>query len=114
MPHLINTITIRQDRGDLTMIEKVLPFQIRRVFYIYNVPPSTQRGGHAHKKNMLAMIAVNGKCLVLGDNWQFTLDSPTKCLILDPSDWHQVIYEAPNTVLLHLCSEEHDPEDYIR
>lgn len=117
MAHLINIKTVRDGRGDISIIEKELPFEIKRVFYIYNVPGDKKRGGHRHHKNIQALICVNGSCVVSADNGSkqedFLLDAPEKCLILEPEDWHTMSGFAPGTVLLVLASEYYDPADYI-
>ncbi len=115
MPSLIELQTVRQSRGTLTIIEKVLPFPVKRIFYIYDVPPGTSRGGHGHKKTRMALVALHGSCLVTGawEVWAYRLDSPSTCLILDPPDWHDMLFELPGSILLCLASEEFDADDYV-
>jgi hypothetical protein len=112
VPSLIDLATVRQSRGSLTVIEKVLPFPVRRVFYIYDVPPGTSRGGHGHKKTRMAL---SGSCRISGawGAWEYRLDFPSRCLVLEPSDWHDMLFETPGTILLCLASEEFDADDYI-
>ncbi len=116
MAKLINLNKIIDDRGSLTVIEKVLPFDIKRVYYMYNV--NQERGDHRHKKNIQALICVNGRCKVNSKDGikseDFLLDSPTKCLIVYPKDWHTMYEFSENAVLLVLASEYYDKEDYIR
>ncbi|MGO8693363.1 MAG: sugar 3,4-ketoisomerase [Rectinemataceae bacterium] len=115
MPSLVDLKTVRQSRGSLTVIEKVLPFAVKRIFYIYDVPPGTNRGGHSHKKTRMALIALNGRCRISGARgaWEYRLDDPSSCLILDPPDWHDMFFEVPGTILLCLASEEFDADDYV-
>jgi len=115
VPSLIDLATVRQSRGSLTVIEKVLPFSVKRVFYIYDVPAGTSRGGHGHKKTRMALVALAGSCLISGpwEAWAYRLDSPSSCLILDPEDWHDMLFETPGTILLCLASEGFDADDYI-
>jgi len=113
--HTIELQTISDDRGSLTVIEKVLPFDIKRVYYIYNVVG--ERGGHKHKKTIQALIALNGACQVHVVNGtskeSFHLDSPDKCLIVNPDDWHTMDNFSKGTILLVLASECYDEEYYI-
>jgi hypothetical protein len=115
VPSLIDLATVRQSRGSLTVIEKVLPFSVKRVFYIYDVPPGTSRGGHGHKKTRMALVALNGSCLISGPwaSWVYRLDSPSSCLVLEPEDWHDMLFETPGAILLCLASEEFDADDYV-
>lgn len=119
MAHLISLPTRADSRGSLTVIEKLLPFEIKRVFYIYGVPdPSVVRGGHRHRKNIQALVSVSGSCVistdVAGAKGRFVLDSPEKCLILEPRDWHTMGGFTKDCVLLVMASENYDPADYVR
>lgn len=115
MPHLITLPSFTDSRGDLTVIEKSLPFEIKRVYYIYNA--TDLRGGHRHKLTQQALICVSGICEVFvhdGHGQQtFLLDRPDKCLIVDPQDWHTMKNDSKQAVLLVLASEYFDKEDYI-
>ena len=108
--------TFIDSRGSLSVIEKILPFQIKRVYYIYNVNDS-DRGYHAHKKTIQALIMINGSCDVFVKDFQkpikYKMDSPTKCLLLDPEDFHWMSNFSKNSILLVLASEEFDENDYI-
>jgi len=105
-----------ENRGKLTVIEKILPFEIKRVFYIYCVN-DVLRGGHRHKKTIQAAICLNGKCTIHNNDGEhtenFILDSPSKCLILEPTDWHMMSGFTKDAFLLVLASEYYDTEDYI-
>lgn len=116
MAKLIKLRTHHDHRGSLTVIEKELPFPIRRVFYIYDVDDSV-RGGHRHKITEQAAICIKGSCVIFctnnGKEEEFLLDNPEKCLILYPEDWHKMHSFSPDAVLLVLASEPYDPNDYI-
>lgn len=58
MAQIINLPTVRQSRGRLTIIEKVLPFEVKRVYYIYDVKGDEVRGGHRHKTNCQALVCI--------------------------------------------------------
>lgn len=115
MAYLINLKTNVDSRGTLTVIEKVLPFEIKRVFYIYNV--SDIRGEHRQKVTTQALVALNGSIKVNCDNGNgFThhmLETPDQCLIVPPEDWHSMEF-SPGAILLVLSSHLYDPSDIIR
>ena len=116
MAKLISLPTFSDKRGDLTVIEKILPFTIKRVYFIYN-SEGKSRGFHKHKKTSQALVAINGSCSVnivspSGDI-RFNLDNPSKCLILNPEDYHWMDNFNKGTVLLVLASHYYDKRDYI-
>lgn len=116
MAKLISISTFVDSRGSLSVIEKILPFDIKRVYYIYDVDDS-ERGHHAHKKTIQALIMLNGSCNVfVGDknhSKKYQIDSPEKCLLLNPEDFHWMSNFSKNAILLVLASEEFDNNDYI-
>ncbi len=116
MAHILNLQTFTDERGNLTVVEKVLPFDIKRVFYIYGVDDSI-RGGHRHVKTIQAAICLQGSCVITNNDnvtrERFTLDSPDKCLILEPQDWHQMESFTEDTILMVFASEYFHPDDYI-
>lgn len=116
MAHLIKLKTFSEQRGNLTVIEKEIPFEIKRIFYIYGVDESV-RGGHRHKTTVQAAICINGSCIVSNNNGNkkedFVLDHPNKCLILETKDWHTMHNFSKDAVLLVLASTLFDPADYI-
>ena len=116
MAYLIDLKTYTDKRGNLTVIEKVLPFQIKRIFYSYGVDDSV-RGGHRHHKTVQAAICIKGECKIFNDNGRktdiFHLDHPSACLLLEPSDWHQMYDFSNDAVLMVLASEYFDESDYI-
>ena len=116
MAKFLSIPTYVDSRGSLSVIEKILPFDIKRVYYIYNVNDS-DRGYHAHKKTIQALIMINGSCDVFvrktQESIKFKIDSPSKCLLLNPEDFHWMSNFSENSILLVLASEEFDKEDYI-
>lgn len=116
MASLLCLKTFTDKRGNLTVIEKTIPFDIRRIFYIYGVDNSV-RGGHRHKKTIQAAICLKGSCRIFNDNnitqQEFLLDSPDKCLLLMPEDWHKMYDFTPDAILMVLASEFFDENDYI-
>lgn len=116
MAHLIRLKTFTEKRGNLTVIEKELPFSVKRIFYIYGVDESV-RGQHRHRKTIQAAICIHGSCIVSNNDGvkkeDFLLDHPSKCLILETRDWHSMHHFTPDAVLLVLASEYFDAADYI-
>ena len=116
MAHIINLKTFSEQRGNLTVIEKEIPFEIKRIFYIYGVDDSV-RGGHRHHTTVQAAICIHGSCIVSNNDGKkqedFLLDHPGKCLILETKDWHTMHHFTPDAVLLVLASTTFDAADYI-
>ncbi|MBC7922932.1 MAG: FdtA/QdtA family cupin domain-containing protein [Ferruginibacter sp.] len=116
MARIIDLKTYTDERGNLTVIEKVLPFDIKRIFYIYGVDDSV-RGGHRHRKTIQAAICLRGSCVIYNDDNQqeeeFVLSAPHQCLILGPPDWHQMYRFSPDAILMVLASEYFHEQDYI-
>jgi dTDP-4-dehydrorhamnose 3,5-epimerase-like enzyme len=116
MAYLINLSTFSDIRGNLTVIEKEVPFDIKRVFYIYGVDKSI-RGKHRHHKTIQAAICIKGSCIISNDDGikveNFNLNSPEKCLLIKPEDYHWMHGFSKDAILLVLASEKFNPEDYI-
>lgn len=119
MAKLIELPNYQDERGNLTVLDnisKLLPFTVNRVFYIYNVDDSI-RGGHRHHITRQAAICIKGSCIVSNNNSvvkeDFLLDSPSKCLILEPADWHQMHNFTPDAIFLVFASHSFNPKDYI-
>lgn len=116
MAKLIDLKTHTDARGNLTVVEKVLPFDIKRVFYIYGVDDS-KRGGHRHHKTVQAAVCIQGSCKIYNNNNVteeiFELDKPSKCLILNPEDWHTMYDFSKDAILMVFASENFDSADYI-
>ncbi len=113
---MIDLQTFTDERGSLTVIEKVIPFDIKRIFYIYGVDNSV-RGGHRHNKTRQAAICLRGHCRIKsidGSSEQvFALDTPAKCLIIEPEDWHTMDEFSKDSILMVLASTNYEYDDYI-
>jgi dTDP-4-dehydrorhamnose 3,5-epimerase-like enzyme len=111
---------MKDDRGSLVAIESLrhVPFEIKRVYYIYNVRDGIIRGKHAHRKLQQVLICVAGSCKILVDNGSerrmFVLDSPSKGLYVGQMVWREMSEFTSDCVLLVLASEHYDESDYIR
>lgn len=108
------------DRGQLVAIEamKDLPFEVKRVYYIYDTLAGVRRGFHAHKCLQQVLICVSGSCKIHLDNGAETaevlLDKPTEGLYIANDMWREMYDFTPGAVLLVLASEYYDEADYIR
>jgi hypothetical protein len=112
---IIELPTFSDSRGSLSIVEKCLPFAIKRAFFIYDV--TAVRGGHRHIHTQMALVSLGGKVRVYCQNptgeEEFWLTKPNQCLLLDPEDWHTMDQFDPHTTLLVLASHEYDKADYI-
>jgi dTDP-4-dehydrorhamnose 3,5-epimerase-like enzyme len=108
------------DRGSLVALEsqKNIPFEIKRVYYIFDTKSGVVRGLHAHKDLSQVMVCLKGRCHVVLDNGstkeQVVLDSPNKGLLLDSMIWREMHDFSEDCVLLVLANEYYDESDYIR
>jgi mannose-6-phosphate isomerase-like protein (cupin superfamily) len=107
-------------RGNLSFVEgaRHVPFPIKRVFYIYDVPGGETRGGHAHKECYEVLIAVSGSLDIRltdgNSDVTFTLNRSNKALLVPTGTWLTMHNFTTGTVLLALTSHEFEESDYIR
>ncbi|MBO4966422.1 MAG: WxcM-like domain-containing protein [Muribaculaceae bacterium] len=107
-------------RGNLSFIEGGchVPFAIKRVFYIYDVPGGETRGGHAHYENSTVLIAVSGSFdlhLTDGtDELVIPMNRSNRGVLIPPGVWDCMHNFTTGTVCLALCSHHYEEEDYIR
>lgn len=105
------------NRGTLTVIEKEIPFEIKRIFYIYNIDDS-KRGFHKHKKTRQIAICLKGACTIVfsknGTEKKFNLHSPEEGLLIEPDDYHWMEDFSKDSILLVIASEYYDEKDYIK
>ncbi len=117
---LIDLRKIHDPRGNLTPIEGGIdvPFEIKRVFYQYDVPGGESRGAHAHLKDQQFLIAVSGAFEVLVDDGEnkkiFTLNRPYFGLLVPPGIWSAEQEFSSGSVCLVLTDNSFDAADYIR
>lgn len=107
-------------RGTLIALEQMknVPFEIKRVYYMYNTVPGVRRGFHAHKQLKQILICVKGSCKILLDDGkekaEVSLDEPNKGLIIESHLWREMFDFSEDAVLMVLASELYDEADYIR
>ena len=112
-------ITDPDGRGNLSVIEKdFLPYTIKRVYYLYDVPSDSFRGGHAHIEQQEFLIALSGSFDVTIDNGKdkkkITLNKPNKGLLIPTGIWRELENFSSGAICLVLSSGEFMEEDYIR
>lgn len=108
------------DRGQLVALEqfKDIPFEIKRVYYMYDTGENVRRGYHAHQNLEQILICIHGSCKVLLDNGferkKVFLEKPYEGLYVPNNMWREMYDFSSDAVLLVLASEYYDEDDYIR
>lgn len=109
------------ERGHLVIVEGMqdIPFDIKRIFYIYGSAPNVVRGQHANRRSEFLLINVAGTCKVKvkdgrGNEAVFSLNRPHTGIYLPKMIWKDMYDFSEDSVLLCLSSEHYDPEEYIR
>jgi dTDP-4-dehydrorhamnose 3,5-epimerase-like enzyme len=109
------------NRGNLIAIEQLknIPFEIQRVYYIFNTKEGVRRGFHAHKNLKQMAVCLSGSCKFLLDDGkekidEVVLDSPQKGLLIESMVWREMYDFSVDCILLVLASEYYDENDYIR
>ena len=110
---------IEDPRGNLSVIENnVIPFEIKRVYYLYDVPSGAERGGHSHKEQQEFLVALSGSFdVILNDgNLQkkVTLNKPFQGLLITNEIWRELKNFSSGAVCLVIASDVFSEEDYIR
>jgi dTDP-4-dehydrorhamnose 3,5-epimerase-like enzyme len=114
--------SLGDSRGSLVALEigmeKAVPFDIKRVYYIYETAKGESRGFHAHRNLKQVAICVAGKCRMVLDNGkrreETWMSSPTRGLLIESMVWREMHDFSDDCVLLVLASEHYDESDYIR
>lgn len=108
------------ERGHLVAIEgnRHVPFDIKRVYYLFGTKLGVSRGYHAHKSLQQVAICISGSCRFVMDDGlnkeSIVLNSSTKGLFIDIMQWHEMYDFSPDCVLMVLASDIYDESDYIR
>jgi hypothetical protein len=116
---IIDIPKINNTRGNIGVIENdTIPFDVKRVYYLFDVPSGAKRGGHAHKKLKQVLIAISGSFdVVLKDGKSkeiVSLNRPDKGLLIENNIWRELENFSSGSVCLVLASEEFSENDYIR
>lgn len=118
--NLIEFKTLGDDRGSLISLEqnKNIPFEIKRIYYIFGTKENISRGFHAHKKLRQLAVCVRGSCRFVMDNGtqkeEIILDSPDKGLVIDAMQWHEMHDFSEDCIIIVLANDYYDESDYIR
>ena len=116
---LITIPKIEDYRGNIAVIEKdIVPFEIKRVYYLFDVPSNARRGGHAHKEQWELLIPLSGSFDVVLNNGEekrtVTLNKPDKGLLIKSNIWRELENFSSGAVCLVISSGEFLEADYIR
>lgn len=108
------------DRGQLVALEELkdIPFEIKRVYYMYDTAKNVTRGYHAHKSLEQILICIHGSCKILLDNGiekkVIPLEKPYEGLYVTNNMWREMFDFSEDAVLIVLASQLYDEDDYIR
>lgn len=111
---------IHNRAGNITIIEgqKNIPFDVKRIYYLYDIPGGEDRGGHAHKELYQLIVAASGSFNVLLDDGKnkkiVTLNRPDYGLMVVPCIWRELFEFSSGAICLVLASQKYDQEDYMR
>jgi hypothetical protein len=117
---IVSLSKIADARGNLTFVESDIhvPFSIRRVYYLYDVPSRSDRGGHSHYDLWQLLIAVSGSfCVSVNDgnnHEEISLNAPDEGLLIGPGVWRELSRFSSGSVCLVLASALYSEADYIR
>lgn len=116
---IIDIPKINNSKGNIGVVENdTIPFDVKRVYYLFDVPSGAKRGGHAHKKLKQVILAISGSFdVVLKDGKSkeiITLNRPDKGLLIENNIWRELENFSSGSVCLVLASEEFSETDYIR
>lgn len=113
IPKIVNA------KGNIGVVEKnTIPFDVKRVYYLFDIPSTAKRGGHSHKEQQELLIALSGSFEVIlkngKDTQRITLNKPDKGLLIGKNVWRELENFSSGSVCLVLASGEYDEDDYIR
>ena len=117
---ILPLIKINNRAGNITIVEgkKNIPFDVKRVYYLYDIPGGEARGGHAHKELRQLVVAASGSFGVLLDDGQnkkiVTLNRPDYGLMVVPGIWRELCEFSSGAICLVLASQKYEKDDYIR
>ncbi|MGC1630685.1 MAG: FdtA/QdtA family cupin domain-containing protein [Gelidibacter sp.] len=117
--NIINIPKIEDHRGNIAVIEKdSIPFAIKRVYYLYDIPSDAYRGGHAHLEQQSFLVALSGSFDVVLDDgftrYRIMLNKPDKGLLIPTGIWRELDNFSSGAICLVLASTDFDENEYIR
>jgi dTDP-4-dehydrorhamnose 3,5-epimerase-like enzyme len=117
---IVDLSKIHNQAGNLTVIENdiSIPFKVKRIYYLYDVPMGSERGGHGHYKLEQYIVALSGSfTFVLNDGEntkEVFLNDPSKALHIQPGIWREIKGFSSGSICLVLASDVYSEEDYLR
>jgi dTDP-4-dehydrorhamnose 3,5-epimerase-like enzyme len=116
---IIDIPKIEDYRGNIAVVEKeTIPFEVKRVYYLFDIPSTARRGGHAHKEQIELLVALSGSFDVIlkdgKDTTTITLNKPDKGLVIHKNIWRELENFSSGAVCLVLASDVFEEDDYIR
>lgn len=117
---IIDLDMIHNRSGNITVVgqNNVIPFSVKRIYYLYDIPGGVERGGHAHKDLFQLIVSASGSFDVELDDGNmkkvFTFNRPYKGLLVTPGIWREIINFSSGSICLVLASAKYDEADYIR
>jgi dTDP-4-dehydrorhamnose 3,5-epimerase-like enzyme len=117
---IIHLPKIHNRSGNITIVENeaTVPFDVKRIYYLYDVPGGETRGGHGHKELQQLIVAASGSFDLILDDGKYkkmvTLNRPDYGLYITPGIWRDIINFSSGSICLVLASMEYDPEEYLR
>lgn len=118
--HVLSLSKIHNPAGNITIVEgeSNVPFNIRRIYYLYDIPGGENRGGHAHKELFQLIVAASGSFEVLlddGINKKIVrLNRPNYGLLVVPGIWRELFEFSSGAICMVLASHKYDETDYVR
>lgn len=118
--NIINLTKIHNQAGNITVLEnnKSIPFQVKRIYYLYDVPMGSERGGHGHYELEQFIVAASGSFTIVLDDGKdkkhLFLNNPSEALYIKPGIWREIINFSSGSICLVLASQEYTEKDYIR
>lgn len=118
--HVVPLNKIHNPAGNITIVEGNynIPFNIRRIYYLYDIPGGETRGGHAHKKLHQLIVAASGSFEVMLDDGSnkkiIRLNRPNYGLLIVPGIWRELFEFSSGSICMVLASHKYDESDYIR
>ena len=118
--HVLDLNKIHNRAGNITIVEgeQNVPFSVRRIYYLYDIPGGESRGGHAHRELYQLIVAASGSFEVLLDDGKnkkiIRLNRPNYGLLIVPGIWRELFEFSSGAICMVLASQKYDEEDYIR
>lgn len=118
--NVLELTKIHNTAGNITIIQNddILSFDVRRVYYLYDIPGGSERGGHAHKALYQLIVAASGSFDIIIDDGinrnTIQLNRPYFGLLIVPGIWREIVNFSSGAICLVLASEKYQPDDYIR